>query len=180
MINIFNKKQKNIRGFTLVEALVSISILVMAVTGAFTAAQSGISSSIFSKNQIIAFYLAGEGVEQIRNMRDENGLKGNNWLSGIAGIGAGYPCDDGKVCQVDALTTEKKRCDSDVCPNLRLDPIHGFYGYSISYASTTIFNRQIRMKRINDDEWQISVIVDWSNKGITRKFEIRENIMNWQ
>ncbi len=174
-------KQKN-KGFTLIEALVSIAILVMAVTGAFTAAQSGISSSNFSKNQIIAFYLAGEGVEQIRNFRDQNGINAQNWLKDIAGIGAGYACDQGKVCMVDAVAGSISPCTgvNDTCPNLRLDPINGFYGYNAAYASSTIFNRQIRMTKISEDEWAISVIVDWSNKGMVRKFEIRENIMNWQ
>lgn len=180
MIKYF--KQKN-NGFTLVEALVSISILVMAVTGAFTAAQGGISSSNFSKNQIIAFYLAGEAVEQIRNLRDQNGINNTaDWLQDIAGVGAGYPCDQGKVCMIDAVAGSISPCTglNDTCPNLRLDPINGFYGYNIAYASSTIFNRQIRMTKISNDEWAVSVIVDWSNKGLTRKFEVRENIMNWQ
>ena len=174
-------KIKN-RGFTLVEALVSIAILVTAVTGAYTAAQSGISSSIFSKNQIIAFYLAGEGIEQIRNKRDENGLNSTpDWLVNIAGpAGTGYACDDGNVCMIDAVASTITKCPSGVCPNLRLDPVRGFYGYDGTYASTTIFNREIRMKKISNDEWSISVIVNWSKGLVQRSFEVRENIMNWQ
>ena len=67
------------KGFTIVESLVAISILVLAITGATSAIQTGISSYIFSKDQIIAFYLAQEGFEQIRNIRDENGLKKISW-----------------------------------------------------------------------------------------------------
>src|SRR3989344_7463657 len=75
------------RGFTIVESLVAITILVLVVTGVTSAVQTSLSSYIFSKNQIIAFYLAQEGFEQIRNMRDENGIKDRssptNWLSGL-------------------------------------------------------------------------------------------------
>ena len=57
------------KGFTIIESLVAISILVVVITGTLTAIQTGLSSYIFSKDQIIAFYLAQEGFEQIRNIR---------------------------------------------------------------------------------------------------------------
>ena len=167
-------------GFTLVEALVSISILVMAVVGAFTAAQTGIATSTYSKNQTIAFYLAGEAVEQIRNLRDNNSIAGRDWLFGVA-PSSNDPCFPGKVCMVDAISSPTiSECSGGTCPNLNLDPANGFYGYDISYASTTIFNRQIRMTQINANEWAISVKVNWDIKDPSRSFEIRENILNWQ
>ena len=177
-MKIFTKQS----GFTLVEALVSISILVMAVVGAFTAAQSGIATSTYSKNQTIAFYLAGEAVEQIRNLRDNNGLNTSAWLTNIAGpVGTGYPCDQSKVCKIDAISSPTiSECSGGICPNLNLDPANGFYGYSDSYASSTIFNRQIRMTQINANEWAISVKVNWDNRDPNKFFEIRENILNWQ
>ena len=61
--------QKN-RGFTIIESLVAIAILIVAITGTMTAVQSGISSYTYSKDQIAAFFLAQEAFEQVRNMRD--------------------------------------------------------------------------------------------------------------
>ena len=52
---------KTKKGFTIIESLVAISILTLAITGATSAIQAGISSYTFSKDQIIAFYLAQEG-----------------------------------------------------------------------------------------------------------------------
>src|SRR3989344_5905146 len=72
------------KGFTIVESLVAISILVGVIIGTTSAIQIGISSYIFSKDQIIAFYLAQDGFEQIRNIRDENGLKSQPWLTGLS------------------------------------------------------------------------------------------------
>ncbi|MEK7461476.1 MAG: prepilin-type N-terminal cleavage/methylation domain-containing protein, partial [Patescibacteria group bacterium] len=72
------------KGFTIIESLVAIAVLILAITGTASAIQTGISSYVFSKDQIIAFYLAQEGFEQIRNIRDENGLLNQNWLAGIS------------------------------------------------------------------------------------------------
>ena len=67
-----NNKLLTNKGFTIVESLVAIIILVLAITGATAVVQTSLSSYIFSKDQIVSFYLAQEAFEQIRNLRDEN------------------------------------------------------------------------------------------------------------
>ncbi|MDB5266942.1 MAG: seg [Parcubacteria group bacterium] len=173
------------KGFTLVETLVAISVLVLAITGAFTAAQNGINSSIFSKDQIIAFYLAAEGVEQIRNIRDEDTLTSQNWLTGIA-ADPSDPCYFGKACTVDTVNTGVNNglavCPSGpgTCPALKEDPVTGFYGYTSSWPDTT-FRREITLTQIvQDHEVAITVTVYWSKGVVNRQFRVRENILNWQ
>src|SRR3989344_2873446 len=97
-----NQQPTTNNGFTIVESLVALAALELAVTGAASAIQIGISSYIFSKDQIIAFYLAQEGFEQVRNIRDENGLKSQNWLTGIS-ANSSDPCYFGNACIVDPL-----------------------------------------------------------------------------
>lgn len=180
MDNYMNTKTRT-KGFTLVETLVSLAILTLAVTGAFSAAQSGISSSVFSKDQVIAFYLGGEGVEQIRNLRDENALNSRNWLTGIASS-ANDPCYFSNACTVDVVNeTPLEPCSGGLgtCKILQQDPVNGFYGYSSGWTNT-IFKREILITPINADEVSILVRVTWSKGLITRTFDIRENIFNWQ
>src|SRR3989338_9186586 len=99
---IYNMKNK---GFTII--------------GTSSAVQSAISSYIFSKDQIVAFYLAQEGFEQIRNLRDENRLKNRDWLYGIA-RDSGDPCYFGNACTVDSITAVIARCSGvGSCPPLR-------------------------------------------------------------
>jgi len=168
------------KGFTLVETLVAISILVVAIVGAYGAATAGISSGIFSKDQTIAFYLAQEGVEQIRNMRDNNGLAGNPWLTGIAG-GPQDACYFGKVCTVDAFNNDINACPAGAgsCPLLQEDPVNGFYGYSSGWTNT-IYDREITLTQINDHEVAIGVTVTWAKGGVNEKVSVRENILDWQ
>lgn len=59
-------------GFTLIEALVAISILTIAVTGPLSLAAKGLSYSSYAKDEITAFYLANEAIDVIRNIRDTN------------------------------------------------------------------------------------------------------------
>jgi Tfp pilus assembly protein PilV len=62
-------KQKNM-GFTLVETLVSISIFSMAILGLLSILASGITNTTYAKQKMAADYLAQEGIECIRNTRD--------------------------------------------------------------------------------------------------------------
>jgi competence protein ComGC len=174
------------KGFTIVESLVAISILVLVIIGVTSAIQTGISSYIFSKDQIIAFYLAQEGFEQIRNIRDENSLKTPQqpWLTGLS-LNASDPCYFGKACKVEPVfSTVATECSGGPgnCPVLKQDP-SGFFGYNTNSDpgwTDTIFRREIVLTQINSKEISISVTVDWSKGLISRQFKARENLLNWQ
>jgi prepilin-type N-terminal cleavage/methylation domain-containing protein len=169
------------RGFTIIETLVAISILVAIIIAATSAIQSAISSYIFSKNQIIAFYLAQEGFEQIRNMRDENSLADRDWLTGFA-LNPSDPCYFGEACTVDPIFSNVPiRCLSgeSSCPVIKQNPVTGFYSYNSSWAETP-FRRSIVLQQVNANEISVTVTVDWSKGLIQRQFKARENLFNWQ
>ena len=157
------------KGFTIIESLVAISILLVAIAGAGSAIQTGLSSYIFSKDQIIAFYLAQEGFEQIRNIRDENVLNGRSWLTGLA-LGTTY--------YVDATQGTLTPC-SGSCPFIRQDSVSGAYGHTEAWVPT-VFRREIRLEQINDHEVAIYVTIHWNKGATARQFAARENIFNWQ
>ncbi|MBX4181432.1 prepilin-type N-terminal cleavage/methylation domain-containing protein [Candidatus Parcubacteria bacterium] len=167
------------KGFTVIESLVAIAILVAAITGAMAAVQSGLSSYTFSKDQIIAFYLAQEGFEQIRNIRDENHLSSRNWLYGVS-VSSSDPCYFGNACTADGVTVTLARCSAiGSCPVLRQDPTTGFYGLNGAWPVTK-FRREIILTSINDHEVAVTVTVDWAKGTVSRQFKARENLFNWQ
>lgn len=80
--NIFKilkkKTNKDPNGFTLIEALVSIGLILIAVIGPLTLTMNAINTIIQNKNRVIASYLAEEIVEDFRNYRDDFALACNS------------------------------------------------------------------------------------------------------
>lgn len=62
------------RGFTLVETLVAITVLLLVVIGPITVAQRGIKSAYYANEQVTAVFLAQEAIEAIRELRDSQAL----------------------------------------------------------------------------------------------------------
>ena len=59
------------QGFTLVETLVAITILLIVITGPLTISTSAARSTSFSSEQVVAFFLAQEGAEIMQKARDD-------------------------------------------------------------------------------------------------------------
>ncbi|MDB5266610.1 MAG: seg [Parcubacteria group bacterium] len=176
--------KKNL-GFTLVESLVATTVLILAVTGAFSAAQTGITASTYARDQVIAFYLAQEGVEYIRNVRDTNALQSQPWLNNLSlcvvDVNAGLL----NVCTVDVPNNSIIWCNSDgdfnSCPFVQKDPTSGFYGYNLGNSSyDTIFRREMQVTPINQHEVSVLVQITWKRGNVDRIFQARENIFDWQ
>jgi len=77
-------KIKSISGFTLVESLVAISILMIAIASPMTLAQKGLSTATLSKDQMIASFLAQDAIEAVKNIRDQIAVSQSSggWLDG--------------------------------------------------------------------------------------------------
>ena len=61
-------------GFTLIETMIAVTILTLAVAGPLTTASRAIVAGDLSHDQLTASYLAQEGVEYVRAMRDDEYL----------------------------------------------------------------------------------------------------------
>ena len=101
-------------GYSLVEVLISIAILLIAIVGPMTIASQGIKSSTFSLEQNSAFFLAQEGIEAVFSIRGnyaltdiDDGLEPSDsdtswdWISDVL---SGGPCStnfssDGNTCE---------------------------------------------------------------------------------
>lgn len=65
-----NIYKKQLKAFTLIESLVSISIILIAILGPLTLILNAVNSIMQNKNRIVASYLAEEIVEDFRAYRD--------------------------------------------------------------------------------------------------------------
>ncbi len=90
------------KGFTLLETLIAIAIMTVAVGAAFGMAQKSFQFTYQVKNQATAYFLAAEGLELVRNMRDNTALTNSaldpnaqtGWLSNFTSyLGKGFDID---------------------------------------------------------------------------------------
>ena len=147
------------KGFTLSEIIIAIAVLsfgVVLVYGAFFVA---FNTTMSTGPRFIAAYLAQDGQEIIRNLRDNNIVEGEFWSAGLTGS----PCNAG--CQADYKTLETSELDefTDTVLSLNAD---GFYGYDIG-GTPTIFKREIMVSPVlgTTDVIKVLVLITWDYKG---------------
>jgi len=197
------------RGFTLIETLVAITILMIAITGPLVFVSAAVSQALYAKDQITAFYLAQDAVEQVRNIRDTNaiisragtthtdswlinsnlGPNTNNLTSCLNGGGNG----SGHTCVISTTDTPGQSyiqaCSGDgTCPVLDFDPVTFEYGYpSPTYgtldgdtALPSIYTRAVTITELVPNvEAQVAVTITWNAQNIPRTFTVVEDLFNW-
>ena len=170
-------------GFTLVETLVAITILLVAIMGPMTIAARGLQSAFHAREQITAFFLAQEGVELIRMHRDGNALGRLGWLNNIPGV-----CrSNSQGCGMDARNPAVIRnCNSENCQlSYDTNPLssgRGFYTYTpTGLPSMSPFTRQIWVNPLGGGgEAVVTVTVSWPSGlfGGTRNVTVTSRIFN--
>jgi prepilin-type N-terminal cleavage/methylation domain-containing protein len=106
-------------GFTLVETMVAIAILSVAIAGPLLTAERAAAAAYAAKNELIASYLAQEGVEYIRAMRDDAYLADYEADSGKDGLSAEAWSDfltknpSGAVWSIKTCANNAKGCAYD-------------------------------------------------------------------
>lgn len=159
--------------FTLLETLVAVAILIMALLGPFSIAQQSLKSAYYARDQVTAYYLAQEGVEFVRAVRDQNYLAGTDWLSGIGAACTGTPCT------VDYPNFTYTTCPNGVCPPLKVSTTGGLFNHVNGTASP--FTRQILITNspTNPSQVIVSVTISWTSANVPRVFTLQERIFNW-
>jgi len=182
MIKFFKQNNKK-SGFTLVETLIAISIFSVSIVALFSVLAQGISNTNYAKKKIIAGYLAQEGIEYIRNMRDSYVLysvtTGKNWAQfkfALASCNPGNECGFNNSVYVTnpnfifKCTTNLNGC------NLYLN--NGNYN-SNSSGSDSGFTRKIWMSIVKPYEVKIFSKVSWMQGSGIHDITLTEDLFNW-
>lgn len=181
-------------GFTLVETLVAISILLVVIIGPMTIAQKGIQNAYFARDQLTAVFLAQEAIEAVREIRDDTALgvyddlvdpappapsPGDTWtwydnfVDDPQSRGSD-DCTNGVGCKFDPDSRLFGECgdDGNGC-QLRVTS-DGKYTYDL-LEPLSVYTRKVYIESVGLNAVKVRVKVEWSAStfgGITRDVEL--------
>jgi len=165
-----------VEGFTLLEVIVAIFVMAIGIGGVFGFLQQTIFLGPILGNQLMASYLAQEGVEIVRNIRDTNYVR-------IAGGGAGTWTDGGLAtcsggCEADYNDLSLASAGSPLQFLKVVSDVSGTrYQYGASGTSTP-FQRKITVTP-SGAPINVKVEVLWQEKGNSRSFVVDTFLYNW-
>jgi len=187
---MFLNVNKNMRGFTLIETLVAITILIVGVIGPLTIAARGIADGFFARNQIAANYLAQEAAEVILNRRLSNSIISQGFAApSWQGLSDCFASDE-TICVVDAsynsgaepIQSVGLACEGNEC-SLVFDKQVGYFHKPTEDDEPVgpVFQRTIKMEKIGGtpeepDEVRVTVTVSWLNLAMPRSLALVENL----
>ena len=138
-------------GFTIIELIIAIAVLSFGVVLVYGAFFVIIDATFNLSSRYTALYLGQEGLEIIRNMRDNNVKNNVSWTAGLLGD----PCKTGCVADYKMLEGNQLAVyNNDV---LGLD---GNNFYSVMGSTPTIFKRKITITQISGKDEVIKVLVE--------------------
>ncbi len=201
---------KNNTGFTLLETLVAIAILTVALGAAFGVAQKSLKTSNLAKTQTVAVYLASEGLELVRNVRDNVALYNNanstqiNWLQPFIDKCGGaidacvYDIDPGStglnVTNTGVLsdaaaikTNNSPDCDATNGCHLKIVGVTAdqptYYTSGSKGSGYSLYSRKIRITSnevLNNGVEEKEAIVTVTVTWLDQTFALTESFHNWQ
>jgi prepilin-type N-terminal cleavage/methylation domain-containing protein len=206
-MKLFSSQQKNTaeQGFTIVEVLISLTIFSIAVAGVITVAAQGGLNVNAAKDKLTATYLADEGIELMRALRDTHvvaepsGSEAAGWTAFIGDVST--RCTIDAPCDIDATdssgsgtipfpsTSNVITCGGPgtFCPlyyNSTVgSPDEGFYQDFVPPGLLPVakFSRSITISPspTSSDEMVVTSSVTWKEGALQQTITQRESIFNW-
>jgi Tfp pilus assembly protein PilV len=128
----FRRRTKRLPGFSFIEVIFSVALMAVGMMAAIQLMSGNLDQTLDSRNQVIAAELAQEGIELVRNVRD------NNWTSGSAATFDHFPSSNAVNCRIDYNYSYPNNLSCDGKYGLNLSG--GYYG---STSSATKFQRKV-------------------------------------
>lgn len=166
------KRYPYTKGYSLVEVLVAVAILMIAIVGPITIAAKSLQSAQYARQQNTAFFLAQEGITIANTLRNDAGLfayvnpGADPWAwTGESSLG---PCFDTTGCNIDfrddSLLNNVSDCgdSADACV-LKFDKDAPRAAYQMVQGENTPFTRIITFSFASPDEVVVKSNVTWGS-----------------
>ena len=183
------------KGFTLIETLVAIAILTLSVAGPLLVASRALVSAQIAQEQLTASYLAQEGIEYVRMMRDDEYLaayqdggstvSSTAWSNFVSGTGSASIAQCVSVaCTLDPINSALQPCGGmgmSACSSLPLYvESNGLYTQVATGNTKTPYVRTIQATPLSATEEKIVSTVLWVSHGQTYSVSVDDHLTAWQ
>ena len=168
--SLFNRNTKN-RGFSLIEVVVSATIFIVAMLGVTALISLNIVNAALLRNRLIAANLAQEGIEIVRNIRDNNFLAPED---------PPVPWDQNLNNGDWRVAYDSQTLLSWNNQPLRFHSSSGLFDYNPSGGEGSIFRRTINIQRINSNEIRVTSTTRWEERGRNFFLEAEHHLFNWK
>lgn len=158
--------QKSTAGFTLVELLVASTMIITVFSGILALVNYSIYAMVFIRDNLIASFLAQEGIELVIKKRGENWISGDSFNEGLTGT----------VYRVDYLDGFEELDEEEDQEPLKF---HASLGYQYNSGQETNFFRTIGVSEISRDHLRINSVVRWESRNKTFQVIVEDHLYNW-
>ncbi len=162
------KKKEN--GFTLIEVLLALTIILIGIVSVFRVEVYVADAENIANSKFKATFLAQEGIEVVKSIRDANWLDEQSWDTGLGATG-------NSNVEYNSLAL------NDVADNLYLDGSN-IYTHNAVGTTPTIFSRHIEIAYLLDGDgityMQVKSVVDFVLKGQVRTVVAEEHLYDWR
>ena len=161
-------KERRKKGFTLLEVIIAVFVTTIGLIGVVNVINQVIIRTEVLSKRLTAVYLAQEGIEIVRNIRDENWLNGRNFDNGIS------------ESEYEADYTSTSLFLSPPGTGRFLYITDGFYTYETLGGEQTPYKRKIIISDLTSGpagKFTVTVTVSWDD-GLS-SVSVSEVLHNW-
>ncbi len=169
MKNFFSIKiiKNNKKGLTLIELMITVFVISIGLVGTMNLVQNTLRSAAIVRSNLTAAYLAQEGVELVRNIRD------TNWINPAKDWNDGLLCPTG--CQIDYQTNTFQPYYDQIFLVVDED---GFYRHGVGSGGK--FKRKITTTMTAEDYLEIESLVSWEEHGMDNSITVINHLYDWR
>ena len=165
------------RGFTLIETLVAIAILMIAIAGPLVVADKAYRAAIDARNQTIASNLAQETMEYLKNFKDNSAA--GAWPADMpVACAAAAKCD----ASMSALDPAGYAFASGSSSGYQLyQTADGYSDINSGGSIPSVFYRYFTLTNTTNPKYALAtVVVYWTTGTIANQVELQELMSNTQ
>jgi len=158
------KLNKNNKGFTLLETIVATGLIVVGLVAALALITNSLFYVSNIHDRLAAASLTAEGIEVVRNIRDNNWLQNKVWNNGLAN--GDYQVAYNSIA-LSSFSGSPLLLDSN-----------WFYNYTSGTATSYV--RKISIAKLSNYEILVISMVTWQRRGVTYSSSAEDHLFNWK